>query len=183
MELSSLPSHGVNTNKMKKETKLINGKIVQAMHYNSNGLTTLIEDLGDDYNATVEFEYDDRGNEIHEKRSNGYEKWLEYDKNGRLILSKDSSGSTTKYEYDDRGNMVTCACSNGGKYINEYNDMNCRILSKIYDKNEKITRTETIEYNSNNKITKYITEIYNSEGKVVSNHTSVYEYYEEKEEE
>jgi YD repeat-containing protein len=35
-------------------------------------------------------EYDEKGNVIHSKDSNGYEKWNEYDENGNLLNTKNN---------------------------------------------------------------------------------------------
>ena len=45
-------------------------------------------------------DYNEQGNEIHFKYSDGYEGWSEYDEKGNLILSKDSDGFETWYEYE-----------------------------------------------------------------------------------
>ena len=37
-------------------------------------------------------EYDENGNLIHYKNSNGFEEWYEYDENGNIIHIKDSDG-------------------------------------------------------------------------------------------
>ena len=37
-------------------------------------------------------EYDNNGNQIHYKGSNGFEYWKKYDSNGQLIYSKNNKG-------------------------------------------------------------------------------------------
>ena len=43
--------------------------------------------------------YDENGNKIYYKGSDGDEDWYEYDANGRKVHSKDSKGSEYWYEY------------------------------------------------------------------------------------
>ena len=40
--------------------------------------------------------YDNNGNCIHYKNSDGYESWREYDTNGNLIHYKDSNGNEAR---------------------------------------------------------------------------------------
>ena len=40
--------------------------------------------------------YDENGNVVHYKDSNGYESWREYDTNGNLIHYKDSNGNEAR---------------------------------------------------------------------------------------
>jgi len=51
-------------------------------------------------------EYDDNGNCIHYRDSDGYEYWREYDDNGRYIYYKDSKGFEKRNEYDENGKLV-----------------------------------------------------------------------------
>lgn len=51
-------------------------------------------------------EYDDKGNLIHSKASNGYEQWYEYDDRGNLIHRKTSDEYEQWYKYDDKGNII-----------------------------------------------------------------------------
>ena len=78
-------------------------------------------------------EYDNNGNLIHSKNSNGYEYWKEYDSNGNLIHSKDSDGYESWKEYDSNGNQIHYKDSSGEEYWHEY----------TYWKNGKVkTKTE-----------------------------------------
>ena len=45
-------------------------------------------------------EYDEKGNLIHYRDSDGYEYWREYDKNGNEILIRNSDGYDYWSEYD-----------------------------------------------------------------------------------
>ncbi len=58
-------------------------------------------------------EYDQNGNEIHYKDSNGTERWNEYDQNGKLIHYKDSNGTERWWEYDQNGNEIHFKDSEG----------------------------------------------------------------------
>ena len=78
-------------------------------------------------------EYDNNGNLIHFKDSDGYESWKEYDRNGNKIHSKDSDGKEKWYEYDGNGNRIHYKDSSGEEYWHEY----------TYWKNGKVkTKTE-----------------------------------------
>lgn len=78
-------------------------------------------------------EYDSNGNLIHSKYSDGYEEWNEYDSNGNLIHSQNSHGLEKWYEYDSNGNLIHYKDSNGEEYWHEY----------TYWKNGKVkTKTE-----------------------------------------
>ena len=78
-------------------------------------------------------EYDNNGNLIHYKNSNGYEYWKEYDSNGNLIHSKDSDGKEEWNEYDSNGNQIHYKDNDGEEYWHEY----------TYWKNGKVkTKTE-----------------------------------------
>ena len=78
-------------------------------------------------------EYDNNGNLIHYKNSNGYEEWGEYDSNGNLIHYKNSDGKEEWNEYDSNGNQIHYKDSDGEEYWHEY----------TYWKNGKVkTKTE-----------------------------------------
>lgn len=64
--------------------------------------------------------YDDRGNEIHRKCSNGFECWNEYDNKGNKIHSKYGGGLEEWYEYDNKGNMIHFKSSNSLEELYEY---------------------------------------------------------------
>ena len=49
-----------------------------------------------DDNGT-ECTYDENGNEIHHKDSDGYEAWVEYDSKGNVIHLKNSDGEEVRY--------------------------------------------------------------------------------------
>jgi len=51
-------------------------------------------------------EYDNKGNIIYEKNSDGDEYWYEYDIKGNLIHFKNSDGKERWHEYDDKGNEI-----------------------------------------------------------------------------
>ena len=66
------------------------------------------------------YEYDEQGNKIHCKYSDGDEEWYEYDAKGNMIHSKDSDGDEEWYEYDAKGNMIYSKSSDGSEYWYEY---------------------------------------------------------------
>ena len=78
-------------------------------------------------------EYDNNGNLIHSKDSNGSEGWYKYDSNGNLIHSQNSHGLEKWYEYDSNGNQIHYKDNDGEEYWHEY----------TYWKNGKVkTKTE-----------------------------------------
>ena len=48
-------------------------------------------------------EYDERGNIIHRKNSDGFEEWREYDERGNIIHRRNSDGYDGWFEYNDAG--------------------------------------------------------------------------------
>lgn len=80
-------------------------------------------------------EYDANGNEIHCKKSNGYEHWYEYDERGNRVQGKIAMNGlvqkTEWYDCDERGNVIHW------KQI----DLNSNVYEEWleYDKNGKCT--------------------------------------------
>ena len=75
-----------------------------------------------DYNKVVRreeddgmlFEYNINNDIIHTKDyPSGFEIWEEYDENGNMIHIKDSDGYESWKEYDNNGNMIHYKNSNG----------------------------------------------------------------------
>jgi YD repeat-containing protein len=62
-------------------------------------------------------EYDEKGNMIHHRNSNGYEEWAEYDTNNNLIHYRDSNGYELWREYDEKGNMIHSRNSDNVDYL------------------------------------------------------------------
>ena len=81
------------------------------------------------------YEYDDRGNVIHEKHSSAFraiETWWEYDANGNVIHWWDSGGYEAWREHYENGNPRHYKDSNG---YEEWYDSNGKHISKEqYDK-------------------------------------------------
>ena len=75
-------------------------------------------------------EYDNKGNEIHSKNSDGFEEWYEYDSSGNKIHYKDTYGVEKWYEYDSKGNEIHSKESNGDEYWYEYDSSGNKIHSK-----------------------------------------------------
>ena len=82
-------------------------------------------------------EYDDSGNEIYIKGSNGNEKWLEYDDNGNLIHSKDNEGEEVWTEYNANGKMIHYKKSGGYEAWYDYDDSGNPIHFKNTEDYEK----------------------------------------------
>lgn len=58
-------------------------------------------------------EYDQNGNLIYFKDSDGFECWFEFNSNNKLIHSKDSDGYEFWNEYDSSGNKIHVWDSDG----------------------------------------------------------------------
>ncbi|MBR4789378.1 MAG: hypothetical protein IK024_00625 [Treponema sp.] len=86
--------------------------------YNSNGKITSYKSKYMEYFN----EYDDKGNLIHYKDSNGLEEWMEYDDKGNLIHHKFNSGTEVWTQYNDDGNAIYAIDSEGNEYIWEYDE-------------------------------------------------------------
>ena len=102
----------------------VNGKtlskwveVLSISEYDNNG--NLIHYKNSDGNEEWK-EYDSNGNLIHYKNSNGYEYWKEYDSNGNLIHVKDSNGYEEWGEYDSNGNLIHFKDSDGDERWGEY---------------------------------------------------------------
>jgi YD repeat-containing protein len=74
------------------------------------------------------FEYDERGNQIHTKSTSGYENWVKYDDQNRVIYirTKNESDypSDEEYwaEYDEQGHEIYVKYPNGFEEWKEYNE-------------------------------------------------------------
>ena len=60
--------------------------------------------------------YDEQGNLIYYKSSNGLEIWFDYDNKGNLIHQKYSNGYEYWYDYDNKGNEIHYKNSEGYGY-------------------------------------------------------------------
>lgn len=76
-------------------------------------------------------EYDENGNEVHSKTSDGLEEWHKYDSNGKLIHSKDSEGAEEWYEYDCDGNLMRYKKHTEEKEYDRINDCTHYIITDI----------------------------------------------------
>jgi YD repeat-containing protein len=57
--------------------------------------------------------YDEKGNLIHSRDSDGFEWWSEYDEKGNVIHSRNSDGYELWREYDAKGNVIHSRTSDG----------------------------------------------------------------------
>lgn len=98
----------------------IEGRLIYVNHnsayeewskYDAKGNCIYRKFLQDKDIAEYFWDYDNKGNIIHEKiQCNGkimYEEWKEYDKNNNMIHYKDLEGNEIIHEYDDNGNEIT----------------------------------------------------------------------------
>jgi YD repeat-containing protein len=92
-------------------------------------------------------EYDNNGNLIHFRNSDGYEFWREYDTNGNEIHSRDSDGYEDWREYDTNGKCIHYRDSNGYEWWREYDEHGKEIHSRDSDGYEV-----WCEYDDNGKL-------------------------------
>ena len=76
---------------------------------------------------TVIREYDEKGNLIHHRNSDGYEWWSEYTPNNNEIHHRNSDGVESWTEYDEMRNMIHYRTSNGVECWWEYDANNNQI--------------------------------------------------------
>ena len=100
------------------------------------------------YDTWTHYEYDAKGNNIHEKNSYGTaydpegnriyvsEYWYEYDSKGNLIHVKDSLGTESWFDYDSKGNRIHEKASDGLECWLEYDDNGNIIKQKNPDGSE-----------------------------------------------
>lgn len=75
--------------------------IKEIRHYDDNSNIIYHKKI---YHNTIEekwWDYDENGNCIHTKNSNGLESWMGYDGNQRKTYYKNSNGLEEYYEYED----------------------------------------------------------------------------------
>jgi YD repeat-containing protein len=73
-------------------------------------------------------EYDNNGNLIHHRTSDGYAWWREYDANGKVIHYRDSNGREKWNEYDEHGKLIHYRYSDGFAGWYEY-DTNGKLIN------------------------------------------------------
>ena len=66
--------------------------------------------------------YDDAGNMLTRKNSNGYKESYTYDDAGNMLTIENSNGRKASWTYDDAGNTLTYVDSNGYKESWTYDD-------------------------------------------------------------
>ena len=85
----------------------------EVKYYHKNSDIVAFEKIRYLDNYIREFTYDDKGNELTCKDSNGYISEYTYDDKGNVITLKDSDGYSSEFTYDDKGNMLTRKDSDG----------------------------------------------------------------------
>ena len=105
--------------------------------------------------------YDENGNQLTYKNSNGY--WHKYtrdDKNGNKLTYKDSDGYWSEYTYDKKGNVLTFKGSDGfweeytyDKKGNELTYKNSNGIKRVFDAPE-YTMKDLVEKLGNFKLIK-----------------------------
>ncbi len=99
-------------------------------------------------------EYDDKGNLIYYKDSDGTECWYKYDKKGNYVYFKDSIGNEAWREYDENNRKIHYKNSDGGEYWCKF-DENNRIDITEQEFNEIEFRKEEKEYLSRTKCSRF----------------------------
>lgn len=92
--------------------KNIKGKIEDLKLFDDNG--KLVYEFAvyvDEY--ACEYIYDENGNVLTYKDSNGYSYEYAYDKNGKALTYKNSNGYSEEYTYDENGKVLTYKDSKG----------------------------------------------------------------------
>jgi len=99
---------------------------------------TVIDEFGN------ENTYDDHGNIIHYKNSDGHEAWAEYDDNGNQTHYKNSYGFEEWSEYDDHGNCIHIKNSDGLDvwYDSDGNEISKEEYEKLLKRNSVMSHTE-----------------------------------------
>ena len=70
----------------------------------------------EEYNSIFQrTKFDERGNIIYYKTSNGFEVWRKFDKNNNMIYYKDSDGTECWRKFDERNNCIHYKDSSGYK--------------------------------------------------------------------
>ena len=67
-------------------------------------------------------EFDENGNLIHSKNSNGFEKWNTFDEKNNLIHFKNSNGFEYWNTFDENGNLIHSKDSMGDEYWNTFDE-------------------------------------------------------------
>ena len=100
-------------------------------------------------------EYDDRGNRIYWKFSDGLEYWYEYDENNNCIYQKHSTGYEYWSEYDGDNRIIYGKHVDGNEYWYEYDKNNNRIeiTEKVLKKKQYNIKIR--EYNSRTKCSRF----------------------------
>ncbi len=99
--------------------------------------------------------YDNRGNLIYIKYSDGDEYWYEYDENSRLIYSKSSNGNECRYKYDENNNLIYYKNSDGYERWLKYNKNNRRIEITKQEYKEIEFRKKEKEYLGREKCSRF----------------------------
>lgn len=76
--------------------------------------------------------YNEAGQEIYSKDSEGYEKWTEYDELGLLSNIKTSTGFEEYWEYNDAGQIIYSKDSEG--YEKQYIYEGDKLIDIIWTK-------------------------------------------------
>lgn len=93
-------------------------KAKSIIEQDSNGNYTHFK--SDDYECWREF--DERGNLIHYRNTNGKERYYEYDERNNLLTSRFNTGYVANYEYDEKNNIIHFHTNRGIESFNNYDE-------------------------------------------------------------
>ena len=151
----------------------------------------IIREFEEKYNLRIDVvtQYDDNGNEIYSKDSEGFERFWKRNDQGKPVYYKNSNGYEKFFEYDGRGNLIHHKNSDGDEEFFEYDSRGNMIHHKIVEGDDDpkdwgyacLTEFHKwFEYNDLNNEIHYkqqeVVNWYYEKGKV--DHTSIFQYYE-----
>lgn len=92
-------------------------------------------------------------------KKEGFQEWIKYNKNGKIINYKNSDGFHYTQKFDKDGRITRYRDSNKKALFYEYDDCGNLIYSTSYDKNDGFFSSHQT-YNKDNKLTYYIDNVF-----------------------
>ena len=122
-----------------------------------NGKKVLVYAMGDgDGIPEAWFDYDEKGQLIHDKNSIEEESWYDYDSKGQLIHKKDRDGKAYYeewYDYDSNGNEIHSKDSEGNEWLYTFDSKGNKV-SVCHMNSKGIDRLYTFD-SKGNKVSEY----------------------------
>ena len=149
MELASINEYDSTGNRVRTITYGDYSYYEFRYEYNAKG--QLIHDIyskghqrnGESYKSETWHTYNKKGHNIYSKSSDGKEYWYEYDRNGNEIHTEDSDGNETWSEYNSKGRLLHYKSSHGYEYWYQWDDNGKLIYSKGSDGKEEWREYDT----------------------------------------